>query len=99
MQVLLALVTGAPRLAKAVYQQLDGQVGRDKKLSDLVGGIQASADDTESWRTTRQALEHSAGKRDIDLPLTELQEVAPLVSRYSVHHMVSATPGASARLG
>ena len=77
----------------------DDPVDQDNKLSDLVGRIQANAADTESWRTICHALEHSAGKRDIDLLLTELQEVAPLVSRYSVHHLVSTTPGASARLG
>ena len=31
-----------------------------------------------------------------DLHLTDLREVSPLVTRYSVHHMISALPGESA---
>jgi hypothetical protein len=47
-----------------------------------------------TWRTTLTALGKFAHGDD-DLRLTDLREVSPLVTRYSVHHMVSELPGES----
>jgi hypothetical protein len=88
-QVLLALVTGTPRLAQRVYQELQrSQDGSAKRLSAL-GEL---GDGEEAWQTTLEALANFA-HGDSDLPLDELRKVSPLVARYSVHHMVSAVPG------
>jgi hypothetical protein len=48
-----------------------------------------------TWQTTLTALGKFAHGED-DLHLTDLREVSPLVTRYSVHHMISALPGESA---
>ncbi|MBE9484098.1 MAG: hypothetical protein IMY74_04590 [Bacteroidetes bacterium] len=91
-QVLLALVTGAPRFAKKVLSELrDGEEADTKKLSDLVVALGAGE---ETWRTTLEALQEFA-QGDKNLDLRALQEVSPLVTRYSVHHMVSEAPGES----
>lgn len=94
-QVLLALVTGTPRFAKAVYIELDapedGDPPTDKRLSNLVVILK---DKDKTWDTTLDALKEFA-TGDNDLKLTALSEVSPLVGRYSVHHMVSRVQGAS----
>jgi hypothetical protein len=91
-QVLLALVIGTPDFAKSVVSVLDGLGETDeRRLSALPGLIQTPG---STWQTTRDALEKFAHGAD-DVRLTELREVSPLVTRYSVHHMVSALPGES----
>lgn len=89
-QVLLALVTGTPRLAQRIFQELQevSAGASSKRLSDLAnmdGGH-------ETWQTTIDALREFAHGEN-NLTLDSLREVAPLVARYSVHHMVSAAPG------
>jgi hypothetical protein len=90
-QVLLALVTGTPRFAQTVFNRLHVPEGdpATTKLSHLVGHLD---DGQESSATTRQALREFAREKN-DLELTELREVSSLVGRYSVHHMVSQSPG------
>ena len=91
-QVLLALVTGVPRFAQRVFGELhQGENGAARRLSDLVG---AFGEDDETWQTTLDALREFA-KGSNDLELSAVREVSPLVSRYSVHHMVSLVPGES----
>jgi hypothetical protein len=91
-QILLALVIGTPDFAKSVVSVLDGLSETDQhKLSELPGLIETSA---PTWQTTLNALGKFAHGDD-DLHLTELREVSPLVTRYSVHHMVSELPGES----
>jgi hypothetical protein len=91
-QVLLALVIGTPDFAKSVVSVLDGLSETDQlKLSGLPGLIETPA---PTWQTTLNALGKFAHGDD-DLRLTELREVSPLVTRYSVHHMVSELPGES----
>lgn len=89
-QVLLALVTGTPRLARKVFEelQLGSETAATKRLSDLA----KIGDGEETWQTTIDALREFA-QGENNLPLDGLREVAPLVARYSVHHMVSAAPG------
>ena len=48
----------------------------------------------EAWRTTLEALREFAQGAN-DLELDALREVSTLVSRFSVHHMVSRAPGES----
>lgn len=89
-QVLLALVTGTPHCARRVFDELqtaDG--GKARKLSHLVGLLE---DGPDSWQTTVEALRAFASG-DNDLDLAALRRVSALVSRYSVHHMVTANPG------
>ena len=90
-QILLALVIGTPSFAKAVVGALDGSLGENKKLSNLVTSIEL---EDEDWQKTIDALKKFA-KGDNDLPLDALRQVSPLVCRYSVHHMVSSHPGES----
>ncbi len=91
-QVLLALVTGVPRFAQRVFGELhQGENGAARRLSDLVV---AFGEDDETWQTTLDALREFA-KGSNDLELSAVREVSPLVSRYSVHHMVSLVPGES----
>jgi hypothetical protein len=91
-QVLLALVIGAPDFAKSVVSVLDGLSETDARaLSGLPELIEAPS---PTWQTTLDAVGKFAHGDD-DLRLTELREVSPLVTRYSVHHMVSARPGES----
>jgi hypothetical protein len=89
-QVLLALVTGVPRFAQRVFRELHGSEDVSAKwLSQLVD---AFGDGDETWQTTLDALrDFATGKNDLELG--ELREVTALVSRYSVHHMVSSAPG------
>jgi hypothetical protein len=89
-QVLLALVIGAPGFARRVFSELhaDGS-SETKRLSDLVTALDGGE---ESWKTTLEALREFAQDKN-DLKLDALREVSPLVTRYSVHHMVSQTPG------
>jgi hypothetical protein len=91
-QVLLALVIGTPDFAKSVVAVLDGLSETDqRRLSELPDMIESPA---TTWRTTLTALGRFAHGDD-DLRLAELREVSPLVTRYSVHHMVSELPGES----
>jgi hypothetical protein len=90
-QVLLALVTGTPGLAQAVFHRLqESDVSASGRLSNLaeIGIVE------ETWQTTLDSLREFA-QGDYDLPLEALREVSPLVARYSVHHMVSPEPGES----
>jgi Skp family chaperone for outer membrane proteins len=88
-QVLLALVTGTPRLAQKVFQELQtGENASKKRLSEL-----AKIDEgDESGQATLEALREFA-KGDCDLPLDALRDVSALVARYSLHHMISSAPG------
>jgi hypothetical protein len=91
-QVLLALVIGTPDFAKSVVSVLDGLSETDQRgLSELPDLIEHPE---PTWQTTLTALAKFAHGDD-DLRLTELREVSPLVTRYSVHHMVSERPGES----
>jgi len=60
-----------------------------KRLSDLVTDLE---DGPASWQTTIDALREFA-QGDNDLKLNALWDVSELVSRYSVHHMVTDAPG------
>lgn len=89
-QVLLALVTGTPHCARRVFDQLHNADGESpKRLSDLVSSLE---DGPTSWQTTIEALREFA-QGDNDLELNALWDVSELVSRYSVHHMVTDAPG------
>jgi hypothetical protein len=89
-QVLLALVTGTPRFAQRVFGELHAnEDGPTRRLSHLVNDL---GDGDESWHTTLEALREFAHEKN-DLELAELREVSTLVGRYSVHHMVSQSPG------
>jgi hypothetical protein len=92
-QVLLALVTGMPRFAQRVFTALHASdnVTTPERLSTLVDRLQDIDNDDEAWQTTLEALEVFAQRNSLDL--AELREVASLVSRYSVHHMISKAPG------
>jgi hypothetical protein len=92
-QVLLALVTGMPRFAQRVFTALHASdnVTAPEQLSALVDRLEKIEDDDEAWRTTLEALSNFARRNSLEL--TELREVASLVSRYSVHHMISKAPG------
>jgi hypothetical protein len=94
-QVLLALVTGTPDFAKAVVEILDTL--EDSSIERL-SEIPAELPFTPAWQTTLTALKLFAVGQD-DLELTSLRDVAPLVTRYSLHHMVSALPGEATPLG
>jgi hypothetical protein len=92
-QILLALVIGAPDFAKAVVTVLDElDETNSKRLSDLGALFEDPQEPT--WQTTIQALGNFAQGNN-NLQLQALREVSPLVTRYSVHHMVSALPGES----
>jgi len=90
-QILLALVTGEPRLAQAVFRELLNEGAAEKQLSSLVKVLDKG---DETWKITLDALQDFA-KGENDLKLSELQQVSALVGRYSVHHMVSQAPGES----
>ena len=90
-QVLLALVTGTPSFAKRIVGVLNDPAAEAQTLTDLVSSI---SDPEESWKTTLNALREFA-KGDRNLELDALRVVSPLVCRYSVHHMVSESPGES----
>ena len=92
-QVLLALVIGIPDFAKAVVEILDTlEESSPKTLSDIPALLRGPTDPT--WQTTLNALQAFA-VGDNDLALDSLRQVSPLVTRYSLHHMVSALPGDS----
>lgn len=94
-QVLLALVTGTPRLAKKVFDLLDGPAADSNwRLSTMEELLAAAEDEEESWHTTLEALSRFA-QGENDMKHGELKAVSYLVSRYSVHHMVSEAPGQS----
>ncbi len=94
-QVLRALVTGTPEFAKAVVDGLERTDGTDPAdLASLVESDAFTAVRDDSWTTTLVALQEFApggNHRELD----ELRAVSPLVCRYSVHHMVSESPGES----
>jgi KAP family P-loop domain len=93
-QVLLAFVTGTPEFAKAVVTVLnDLSETDDATLATLAARIPSDTKQ-QTWQTTLDALAKFA-QGDNDLRLTELREVSPLVTRYSVHHMISELPGKS----
>jgi hypothetical protein len=90
-QVLLALVIGTPDLAKAVVEILGKpKESGPQRLSELGAQLPESKDPT--WKTTQDALETFAEEND-NLPLESLRNVVPWVTRYSLHHMVSAPSG------
>ncbi len=92
-QVLLALVIGTPSFAKAVVGVLDElEPSSTERLSELPALLPVPPDPT--WQTTLDALATFA-TGDNDLTLDSLRQVSPLVTRYSLHHMVSALPGES----
>ncbi len=94
-QVLLALVTGTPEFAKAVVDALERTDGTDPAdLASLVESDAFTAVRDDSWTTTLVALQEFAQGGN-NLELDELRAVSPLVCRYSVHHMVSESPGES----
>lgn len=91
-QILLALVIGTPKFAQQIFRELEnGYKEADKKalLSDLVN-LEPTGE--KGWRTTLDALQEFAKEKN-NIELDDLRAVAPLVSRYSLHHMVSETPG------
>lgn len=92
-QVLLSLVIGTPDFARAVVSVLDDLDSEEPhRLSELPGLLPVPH--RGAWEPTLDALEEFAHGSN-DLNLAALREVAPLVSRYSVHHMVSELPGES----
>lgn len=92
-QILLALVIGAPDFAQAVVTVIDDLDGAgSQRLSDLPRLVAEPHQPT--WEPTLAALATFA-QGDNNLSLEALREIAPLVSRYSVHHMVSELPGES----
>jgi KAP family P-loop domain len=92
-QVLLALVIGTPDFAKAVLKILDEvEESSTQRLSDIAQRLESSTDPT--WQTTLAALATFATD-DNNLTLDSLRDVSALVTRYSLHHMVSAVPGES----
>jgi KAP family P-loop domain len=96
-QVFLALVIGSPDFAKRIVEILDGLAGTNtQRLSNLPELLAPSSNPT--WQTTLAALAAFA-EGDNDLELSSLREISPLVTRFSLHHMVSALPGESAALG
>ena len=62
-----------------------------EKLSALVVELEKDEEKDEAWQTTLAALRTFAERNSLEL--SELRKVAPLVSRYSVHHMISKAPG------
>jgi KAP family P-loop domain len=90
-QVLLALVTGTPHFASRVFQQLQDGGNSSARLSALVKSIPSV--DGASLTTLQALREFAQGKNDMEI--VTLREVSGLVSRYSLHHMVSSAPGES----
>jgi KAP-like P-loop domain-containing protein len=97
-QVLLALVTGVPHFAQQVFSALHVSENptSPEKLLALVSRIEQKTADTqilddEETRSTLEALREFSLKESLEL--SELRDVASLVSRYSVHHMISKAPG------
>jgi hypothetical protein len=86
-QVLLALVTGSPRVAQGIFDKL--QEGGFDQLEELVQSLDIGEEDASN---TIDALRDFSSK-NFDLTYKDLKEVSYLVSRYSVHHMVSRAPG------
>ena len=93
-QVLLAFVIGTPDFAKSVVTVLDGLAETDRTTLAALPTMIPIDDRQPTWHTTLDALAKFAHGDD-DLRLTELREVSPLVTRYSVHHMISDLPGES----
>jgi hypothetical protein len=98
-QVLLALVIGTPDFAKAVVKVLSTpKEPGPQQLSDLCPLLRAPGDPTSqdpTWTTMLDALETFAKDELHNLMLEQLRNVAPKVTRYSLHHMVSAPPDES----
>jgi hypothetical protein len=93
-QVLLALVIGTPDFAKSVVTVLDDLAETDNATLATLPGMIPLDERQPTWHTTLDALAKFA-QGDDDLRLTQLREVSPLVTRYSVHHMISDLPGES----
>jgi hypothetical protein len=93
-QVLLAFVIGTPDFAKSVVTVLVGLAETDSATLATLPTMIPIDERKPTWRTTLDALAKFA-QGDDDLRLTELREVSPLVTRYSVHHMISDLPGES----
>jgi hypothetical protein len=93
-QVLLAFVIGTPDFAKSVVTVLDGLAETDDATLATLPTMIPIDERPPTWHTTLDALAKFAHGDD-DLHLTELREVSPLVTRYSVHHMISDLPGES----
>jgi hypothetical protein len=93
-QVLLALVIGTPDFAKAVVEVLSElNEPTTDKLSDLPARLPTPQ--YPIWQTTLDSLAAFAKRKEHNLPLVSLREVSPMVTRYSLHHMVSAPPDES----
>jgi len=93
-QVLLALVISTPDFAKAVVKVLSTpKEPRPQWLSDLRPLLPESEDPT--WKTMLDALETFANDESHNLMLEQLRDVEPKVTRYSLHHMLSAPPDES----
>ena len=97
-QVLLALVTGAPRAAKRIFDELHRDEAGDSRpllaLVDALGGPPKGDHLDEVWSLTYDALREFA-QQESSLSCDDLRAVAHVVTRYSVHHMVSQAPGQS----
>lgn len=93
-QVLLAFVIGTPDFAKSVVTVLVGLAETDSATLATLPTMIPIDERKPTWQTTLDALAKFA-QGDDDLRLTELREVSPLVTRYSVHHMISDLPGES----
>jgi len=93
-QVLLALSTGSPQLARAVFTEIFAQSEADRKLSNIIELLRLR--NIQQWRTTLKSLGEFVANSKNDLRLAELRAVAPLVSRYSVHHLAGDSPGETA---
>ena len=63
------------------------------KLSDLPARLPTPQ--YPIWQTTLDSLAAFAKKEERNLPLVSRREVFPMVTRYSLHHMVSAPPDES----
>ena len=84
-QILLALVTGAPAFAKTVVDGLEGlEKSRLGHLSDFVRQLDERAQ--AKWPELEMLRQFAQGTNDLELQA--LREVSPDVCRYSVHHMV-----------
>ncbi|MCP4766831.1 MAG: hypothetical protein GY875_11235 [Gammaproteobacteria bacterium] len=90
-QVLLALSTGSPQLARTVFSEIFDQTETDRKLSNIVELLRDR--NILQWRTTLKSLGEFVVTGKNNLALADLRAVAPLVSRYSVHHLAGDSPG------
>jgi hypothetical protein len=88
------LVIGTPDLAKAVVEVLSElNEPTTDKLSDLPARLPTPP--YPIWQTTLDSLATFAKAEEHNLTLVSLRVVSPMVTRYSLHHMVSAPPDES----